>query len=415
MDILLFIANFPPAIGSSSQIYYDLAKGFVRAGHTVDVITSYPRSYTLIDADKKRTFATDSVDDGISVHRVHHLSVRDNKILRGLEHFYLPMYFFREYLRIRKVRDKKFDICIIHVPPLPFYYLARMIKIYDGTPSILNFQDFHPQELTDVGFLKNPLLIKVLEFIERRAYNKADFITVPSPEGVEYVTRRGGCPEKIAVVYNPVSLAVVDSPEIHANFKIQEGIEDMFLVTYAGILSPFQGLDVILEVAKTLLEQKDIIFYIVGDGMTRCRLEQRVEDENISNVRIRPYVPRVEYLNIIKSTDVALITLDDRMLAPCLPGKTVNLMAMKKPIIAIVAEESETANIIRTAMCGLVTPSRNLNGICDALCQMKNDASLREGLGVCGRSYFINHMSQDVVLHQYEEIVLKLMNVEKNA
>ena len=32
------------------------------------------------------------------------------------------------------------------------YQLAQNIKKYDGTPSILNYQDFHPQELIDVNY-----------------------------------------------------------------------------------------------------------------------------------------------------------------------------------------------------------------------------------------------------------------------
>ena len=47
MYILLFASNFHPEIGSSAQIYYDLAKTFAKRGHEVDVIASYPRKFTL--------------------------------------------------------------------------------------------------------------------------------------------------------------------------------------------------------------------------------------------------------------------------------------------------------------------------------------------------------------------------------
>lgn len=45
MKILMVVAYFIPEIGSAAHIYYDLAKAFVKRGHEVDVITSYPRDF----------------------------------------------------------------------------------------------------------------------------------------------------------------------------------------------------------------------------------------------------------------------------------------------------------------------------------------------------------------------------------
>jgi colanic acid biosynthesis glycosyl transferase WcaI len=127
-----------------------LAKAFVKRGHSVDVITSYPREFNLSKEDKGKEFALEETLDGVAVHRCVHPAQRDNVVLRGLEHFVLPRYYFKKYKKL----GKRFDGCLMYIPPLPLYYLARKIKRYDGTKSVLNFQDFHPQELTDVGVLR---------------------------------------------------------------------------------------------------------------------------------------------------------------------------------------------------------------------------------------------------------------------
>jgi hypothetical protein len=57
----------------------------------------------------------------------------------------------------------------MYIPPLPLYYLARLIRRRDKTISVLNYQDFHPQELIDVRMMKNPVLIKIMEYIERQS------------------------------------------------------------------------------------------------------------------------------------------------------------------------------------------------------------------------------------------------------
>ncbi len=342
MKILMVVAYFPPEIGSAAHVYSDLARAFLKRGHEVDIITSYPREYNMNTADLSRDVPPEEVMEGISVHRVKHPHTRDNIIIRGLEHFLLPGYYFRKYRELRK----KFDICLFYIPPLPLYYLAKKIKRYDGTPSVLNFQDFHPQELTDVGVLKNPLMIRLLEYIEREAYTHADYISVLSHGGIDYIRKRGGDPGKISHIYNGLLLSDQDKNFSRQTFKKKEGIEDKFLISYAGILSPFQGIDNILDAAGQLLDSPDIIFYIVGDGMIKDHLQQRIRDEHLTNVTLMPLQPRDEYYNIISSSDINLISLDERMKAPCVPGKTINLFASGKPVIAIVAGDSETAYVM---------------------------------------------------------------------
>ena len=400
----MVVAYFHPEIGSAAHVYRDLGKAFVQHGHEVDLITSYPRDFNLVKSDKGIQFPDEDTIDGIHVHRCRHPALRDSILVRGLEHFFLPYYYFKKYREL----GKKFDICIMYIPPLPLYYLAKKIKQFDGTPSILNFQDFHPQELTDVGVLKNPMIIKILEYIERQAYQKADFITVLSSAGIEYITNRGGRPEKIVHIYNAVILSDVDTLFTNHDFKELEGIQDKFLVSYAGILSPFQGLDHILEAAKGLVDHKEIIFYIVGDGMIKSHLETRIEDEKIENVRLFPLQPRDEYFNIVNSSDICLICLDERMKAPCFPGKTINLLAARKPIIAITDKMSETARIITEAGCGDVIAPNDIAELQNAILRLYSSPEQRDIYGVHGRDFFEKNMALDKSVQTYEKIIAQI-------
>jgi len=404
MKILLVTPHFVPEIGSSAHIYYDLARGFAKRGHEVDVITSCPRQFNMAMSDQDRDFPLDETVEGIHIHRCQHPATRDNVIVRGLEHFYLPLYYFRKYRQLKR----KFDVCLIHIPPLPLYYLARAIKRYDGTPLVLNIQDFHPQELTDVGVLRNPVMIKLLEYLERRSYESADYITVLSEGGIRYVIERGADRSRVSHIFNSVSLSDFDSLLQRRDFKEREGIQDKFLISYAGILSPYQGIDNILDTAKALQDNGDIIFYIAGDGSERQHIEGRIRQEEISNVRLLPLLPRDEYFNLINSSDISFISLDERMKAPCVPGKTINLMACSQPIIAMVAGGSETADVIRKAECGIVVKLGDVAGIRSAVLCLKGGAPAREAMGSSGRRYLEKNMSLEENVALYEEIFCAL-------
>lgn len=400
MKILMVVANFIPEIGSAAHLYYDLARAFVKRGHEVDVITSYPRRFNMNASERDSEFPSEETIEGVHIHRCNHPATRDNIVVRGLEHFYLPLYYFRKYRQI----GKKFDVCLMYIPPLPLYYLARMIKRSDGTPSVLNFQDFHPQELTDVGVLKNPLMIKILQHIEREAYRNADHITVLSNSGIEYVVKRGAHSENVTHIFNSVDIAEFESFTCRKDFKQENGFEDKFLISYAGILSPYQGLDNILDVAKAVHDHADILFCIAGDGSERQRLGERIKNEGIDNVRLLPLLPRAEYFNLVNSSDASFISLDERMKAPCLPGKTINLMACSQPILAMVAEESETAEVIREAQCGLVVKPGDVESIRSAIFCLKEDILAREAMGRNGRDYLESNMNLEKNVALYEQI-----------
>ena len=305
---------------------------------------------------------------------------------------------------------KKFDVCLFYIPPLPLYYLAKKIRRHDGTPSVLNFQDFHPQELTDVGVLKNPVVIRILEWIEKEAYKNADYITVLSHGGIDYIAKRGGNREKIAHIYNGLLLSDHDRNFSEHTFKKNEGIENKFLISYAGILSPFQGIDNILDAAAQLRDDPDVVFYIVGDGMIKDHLAERIADEHLTNVKLMPLQPRNEYYNIINSSDINLISLDDRMRAPCVPGKTINLFASGKPVIAIVAGESETAYVMDLIYPDLVVQPGDVNALKNTILRLKNDGSLRNTVGSAQRHFFEEQMSLEGNVVAYERIFEQVMH-----
>jgi len=401
MKLLLVVAYFVPEIGSAAHIYFDLAKAFVRRGHEVHVITSYPRKFNLSRDDIEKDFPLEEIIDGIFVHRCKHTALRDNLLMRGVEHFLLPCSYFQAFRRI----GMQFDACLIYIPPLPLYYFAQAIKKYNSTPSVLNYQDFHPQELIDIGLMKNKFLIMIMEYIEHQSYKNADYITVLSEGGIDYIVRRGRDRMKIKHIYNGFMISNLNTkPLAKKDFKKKEGIEGKILITYAGILSPFQGLDNILDAAKELRERDDLIFFLVGDGIIKDYIVHRIKDENLYNVRLLPLQPREEYFNLINSSDVSIVSLDERMKAPCIPGKLINLMAVRQPLIAIVPNESETAKIIRESKCGIVVRPGCAEELKQVLLQFTANRESLKVLGNNGEEFLKENMDLDKIVPIYEQI-----------
>lgn len=404
----MVVAYFPPEIGSAAHVYYDLARAFINDGHEVTVLTSYPRKFNLDKSDQRKVFPASEIIDGINVQRANNFSMRDFPLFRGLEHFFLPYSYFREY----KKMGKKFDVCLMYIPPLPLYQLANKIKKYDGTPSVLNYQDFHPQELIDVnygGIKSNFIMIKIMEYMERKSYRDADYITVLSEGGIDYVVNKGADPSKVFHIYNGINLSDVQKFESRCDFKVKEGIEDKILISYAGILSPFQGIDNILNVANELKEYDDLILYIAGDGMIRDDIEDKIKNEDIFNLKLIPFQPREEYFNIVNSSDISIVSLDERMMAPCLPGKLTNILTLKQPIIGIVSHKSETAKFIKKVNCGILVEPGNVGDFKKTILELRDNPGMRKALGENGRKFIENEMNLEKNVAIYQNIFTKLI------
>ena len=176
------------------------------------------------------------------------------------------------------------------------------------------------------------------------------------------------------------------------------------MISYAGILSPPQGVDNILDAAKKLGNYEDLIFYIVGDGMLKNHLICRIRDEKISNVKFLPLQPREEYFNIINSSDISIVSLDNRMKAPCLPGKLINLMAVKQPIIGLVPDDCETAWVIRNTRCGIVVSPGNIEELKNAILNLKDNHKVRKNYGEDGRKFLEKNMNSEKNVIMYEKV-----------
>jgi glycosyltransferase involved in cell wall biosynthesis len=318
-----------------------------------------------------------------------------------MEQFMLPILYVRRAIQLKD----RYDVCIINIPPLALSWFARFFKFLKGTPAILNVQDFHPQELVDVGIMGDGPFKTAMEWIERGTYKGADYMTVLSPGGVDYVVERGANPDKVCNVYN--SFMNNGNGMGDQKFLAEMGIKEKHIISYAGILSPFQNVGCILD-AMTSLKGDEVRAVIAGDGMERGKLACRIEQEGLENVTLIDYLPKDRYTGLLQRSDFCLVTLDDRMRAPCIPGKVVSIMSAGKAILAIVNPESETAKLVRSVDCGRVVDPKDKEGIATAIREMLATPQELARMGENARRFVADNMDLDKNVTKYEWIIASL-------
>ncbi|MGB9553635.1 MAG: glycosyltransferase family 4 protein, partial [bacterium] len=251
MNILLLTAYFPPDTGSASHLFYELGIALVERGHAVTVITGMPGYHALgpMERYKGKRWIREKVN-GMDVVRVATPQLpRHLMVGRALWQFGAAAAFF-----LADLRAPRHDIAMVYSPPLPLGLTAWGLKRLRGIPFVLNVQDLFPQSIVDLGLLKNRWLIRVLEAMERFLYARADAITVHSEGNRQHVAGKmeSGKGEKVKVIPNWVDTDFIRPGERMNGFREEHGLDDAFVVSFAGVLGYSQDLDVVLEAARIL-------------------------------------------------------------------------------------------------------------------------------------------------------------------
>ena len=145
--------------------------------------------------------------------------------------------------------------------------------------------------------------------------------------------------------------------------------------------------------AARQLENENIEFWIVGEGIQKSELEKEIKNQKISNIRIFPYQSREDLPKINNFVDIHFISINPTMEQEGFPSKVYTIMACAKPIVVVTGEMTPLYNFLKDKNCSeLVTTDRYIN-FTEAIRRLASDKELRERLGNNGYEEIIKNYS----------------------
>lgn len=405
MNILIVADVYPPEVSSAANLMQELAQGLKKRGHKITVATSYPRYY-LTEALKRKKFEIFSNENGINVIRIKVLPLHKvNFLIRGISQLILPFLFFA---KIKKF-VKEIDVVIVYSPPLPLALVGGMVKRRYGAKFILNIQDIFPQNAIDLGILKgwkHKPAIWIFEAIEKKVYKDADKITFHSEGGRQFlINKKGVPPEKIITLYNWIDITPYQNLTKNISFRKQYGLERKFIFLFAGIMGPAQGLEFLMEVAKKIIDLKDVVFLLVGDGTEKEKIENKIKEYGLKNIIIKPFVSKEDYSYLVKDADVGLVCLSFNNKTPFVPGKFLGYMAAAKPILAFLNKESDGFALTQEAGCGYAVESGDAEKATQFIRKVYTERNTLSQFGRNGFIYAKKNLSLDACLKKIEKLL----------
>lgn len=390
MKILLISAFFPPEVGSASHLFYELGQALRQRGHEITVLTGLPR-YHVIGAKQRQSPFIYETYYGLKVLRVFNLDVPwAQPILRGLDQFT-----FAFFAGIAGATLPAFDAAVVYSPPLPLALAAWALGRGRRRPVVVNIQDLFPQSAIDLGVLSNPHLIRVFRRMESFLYRRADLITAHSEGNRHYMVNAGADPERVRVIPNWIDTEAIQPADRHNGLRAGLGLEEKFIVSFAGIMGFSQDLETVLESAGFLKNQRDIAFLIVGDGVEKPKLAKIARDNDLANVYFLPMQPKDKYPEVLAASDVCLATLRQEVRTPVVPSKILSIMAAGRPVLASLPLDGDAPRLIAAAQCGICIAPGDPQAMARATLQFYRDRELGETMGARGREFVVRHFSME--------------------
>jgi len=397
MRILLLTQYFPPEKGAAQVRLQELAKGFIKEGHEVTVVTAFPNHPTGIIPDEYRgkCFLKEEME-GITVLRTWIYPVKRGKFwLRLLNYF---SFVFSSLYGI--VRSGRQDLIVVESPPLFIGSSAIIASWLKKAPYIFNVSDLWPESAVQLGLVTNKRLIAMSEWLERLFYRKALKLSAQTQGIVDGLIRKGVKAEDILFLPNGVDTELFRPRERDQELEGKLKLQGKYIILYAGTMGYAHGIETALESAAILRNEEDIFFLFVGDGAERPKLEQIARDKELSNVRFIDFQPLKVISRYYSLSSINLSTLRRYKLAEGVrPSKVFPALASGRPLIYV--GEGEGAEIVRESGGGVVLEPENPELLAKTILELKSHPDRCTELGLRGREYVQKNFSWRSIIRNW--------------
>lgn len=404
MRILIFSQYFWP----ESFRINDVAKTLLEKGIEVDVLTgkpNYPQG--VFYQGYKAWGCQHETYEGVNISRIPLLARGSGGVRLALN--YLSFVVSSLLLAPWMLRKKKYDVIFVYatspiLQAIPALYLGWL----KGCPVVLHVQDLWPESLSATGYVRNRIVLKLVERLVSLIYRHADLLLVQSTAFEAPVKALAA---STPVVYYPNSVDNSFTVQSTSLLPVVAGLNNGFSVMFAGNIGAAQAVDVIVEAASLLKEYSDIHFVVLGDGSSRAWMMTQVQERGLNNLHLPGRFPVETMPGFMQKASVLLVTLADQpIFVATVPNKVQAYLAAGRPIIACL--NGEGARLVLEAGAGLATPAEDARALADTILRLyRLSPSEREAMGCNGRRYYNKHFDHDRLIDQ---LIVLLQTVSTN-
>jgi colanic acid biosynthesis glycosyl transferase WcaI len=409
LKLLLITPYYLPDLGPSTPLFSLLCEEIVKDGNDLNVVTTLPHYPSgIVNDDYKNKIKVIKEINGVKVHYLWIPSGNRSNLVHRLFAFLIFQITSAFY-----ILSLNFNVAIITNPFfetfIPFWVVCKIKR----RPILHCVWDVYPEIGMRLNLFKNPFIIKIITILEDYCLNHSSKIHVLSKETANQLIHNHYINQKKIFIQPPwVDLNWLKPKSVKKTIN-NDNFNSKFIVLYAGNMGLSQELFTILDVAKSLQHDTNVVFIFIGDGVNKKNLIDKAYKENITNVYFYPFAPKENLPNIYGIADICLISLHHEIIQESLPSKTFSIMACGKPILAFVGIDSSVWRLVNETNSGITVPSNKIFLLETKLREIINQKNQLTVLGVNARKFSEKNFSHSIAAKNFIKQLNKLSKVEE--
>ncbi|MCA0429227.1 MAG: glycosyltransferase family 4 protein [Bacteroidetes bacterium] len=407
MKFLILTQYFPPEVGAPQNRLFELALRLIKLNVEVTILTAMPNypQMEIYEEYKSKTYLYEE-KEGLKIHRSSIFVSKNKSIVNRLRNYF--SFVFSSILTSKKL-ENNYDFLMCESPPLFLGYSALYLARKKSAKLIFNVSDLWPESAEKLGVVTNSFLLKLAYNLEAKLYKKSVLVTGQTQGICKNIINR--FPNvKTYWLPNGVDLNYYNPEKINNdNWREKNNFKKSDLIfLYAGIIGIAQGLEVILNAAKSFISQPNIKFILLGNGPEKEKLIDLKNKLNLKNVYFLNPVSKTEMPVILKNCNATIIPLKKLdIFKGAIPSKIFESLAMEIPILLGVDGEAKKL-FIDDAKAGLFFEPENVNELVNCLSDFCNNINELQHLGKNGRNYALTNFNREKIAENLHQQLLKL-------
>jgi len=389
MRILLINQAFVSPDEPGHTRHFEMAQFLQSRGHELVIVAS-DLNYQTGQRTVARTgvFAEQNFD-GVHVLRSYiYPALHRSYFWRTISFF---SFMFSSVWTALQVRDV--DLVMGTTPPIFQAVSAWVVALIRRKPFLLEVRDLWPEFGVSMGVLTNPVVIALARWLEMFLYARATHILVNSPAYKEYMLGKGVPENKVTYIAYGTDVDMFNPQVDGSAIRKELGMDDKFVVLYAGALGQANDIDTILRAAERLKDEDKIRFVIFGDGKERTRLQSEAERMKLSNVIFAGVRPKKDMPQVVASANVCLAILQDiPMFRTTYPNKVFDYMAAGRATVLVI--DGVSRKLIEDSYGGAYVQPGDDKQLAETILDLSKNVDIVKQMGLNAREYLVKHLDR---------------------
>lgn len=413
--LLIFAHYYAPDTASTGQILKDQAEGMLDE-FDVTVICTVPSYEGSVAPEYKTSKYYFEEMNGVKLIRARVPEfTKANKMSRIKN---IVAYFFGALGAAGKAGRQDY-VFTISQPPVLGGLLGVLGKWRKHAKLIYCIQDFNPEQVMAVNYSSNKLILKAMMIADKFSCHNSDLVITVGRDLVETLKNRfkNRKVPKYTMINNWIDeKEVYPLPQSDSRveaFRKQYGLDDKYVIMYSGNIGLYYDLENIIKIIEEFkpgakaANGKEIAFAFVGAGTVLEKLKKYVQEHHMENVVFIPYQAKEDIIYSLNAADVHWCVNAKGIKGVSCPSKAYGIMAVGKPIIGVLENETEIRGLIEECACGKCCEPGDYAGISELLHWYADNAGTEqlETMGKNGREYLEKYLTKDTSIHKYIEAI----------